>query len=215
MNLLVTAGATREPLDAVRFLSNVSTGATGAALADALTARGCTVALLRGENAVAPRAVRDVESFSSADDLRDRLQRRLATGGVDAVIMTAAVADYRPVHWAHGKLPSAPETRTLELVRNPKILPQLKAFSPRTLRVIGFKLTVGADASARRTAVAAQFIAGGVDAVVHNDLDEIRAAATHPFYLYRSAVAADEASPPPMLAGTAALAEALADFFSA
>jgi phosphopantothenoylcysteine decarboxylase/phosphopantothenate--cysteine ligase len=215
MNLLVTAGATREPLDAVRFLSNVSTGATGAALADALTARGCTVALLRGENAVAPRAVRDVESFSSADDLRDRLQRRLTAGGVDAVIMTAAVADYRPVHQAHGKLPSAPETLTLELVRNPKILPQLKAFSPRTLRVIGFKLTVGADASARRTAVAAQFAAGGVDAVVHNDLDEIRAAATHPFYLYRSAVAADEASPPPMLAGTAALAEALADFFSA
>ena len=72
-----------------------------------------------------------------------------------------------------------------------------------------------ASFTARRTAVAAQFIAGGVDAVVHNDLDEIRAAATHPFYLYRSAVAADEASPPPMLAGTAALAEALADFFSA
>ena len=56
MNLLVTAGATREPLDAVRFLSNVSTGATGAALADALAARGCTVALLHGENAVARRA---------------------------------------------------------------------------------------------------------------------------------------------------------------
>ena len=215
MNLLVTAGATREPLDAVRFLSNVSTGATGAALADALAARGCTVALLHGENAVAPRAVRDVESFSSADDLRDRLQRRLTAGGVDAVIMTAAVADYRPAHRAHGKLPSAPETLTLELVRNPKILPQLKAFSPRPLRVIGFKLTVGADASARRAAVAAQFAAGGVDAVVHNDLGEIRAAATHPFYLYRSAAAANEASPPPVLAGTAALAEALADFFSA
>jgi phosphopantothenoylcysteine decarboxylase/phosphopantothenate--cysteine ligase len=215
MNLLVTAGATREPLDAVRFLSNVSTGATGAALADALAARSCTVALLRGENAVTPRAVRDVEIFSSADDLRDRLQRRLTAGGVDAVIMTAAVADYRPAHRAHGKLPSAPETLTLELVRNPKILPQLKAFSPRPLRVIGFKLTVGADAAARRAAVAAQFAAGGVDAVVHNDLDEIRATATHPFYLYRSAVAVDEASPPSMLAGTAALAEALADFLSA
>ena len=55
MKILVTAGATREPLDAVRYLSNVSTGATGAALAAALAARGHTVTLLRGTGAVSVR----------------------------------------------------------------------------------------------------------------------------------------------------------------
>jgi phosphopantothenoylcysteine decarboxylase/phosphopantothenate--cysteine ligase len=204
MNLLITAGATREPLDAVRFLSNVSTGRTGAALADAFAARDHRVTLLRGESAVAPRSACEVEVFTSAKDLRVRLQKRLAGGAFDAAIMCAAVADYRPDFAGDGKISSAAAELTLRLVRNPKILPQLKSFSPRPLVVVGFKLTVGADTAARRAAVAAQFSAGAVDAVVHNDLDEIRASPVHPFWLYRSATAA-----PAQIGGTKALAEAL------
>lgn len=204
MNLLVTAGATREPLDAVRFLSNVSTGATGAALAEALVARGHAVTLLRGEGATAPGAVRDLEVFTSAADLRARLQRRLAGGAHGAVLMNAAVADYRPAEVAAGKIASAADRQTLRLVRNEKILPQLKSFSPRPLVVVGFKLTVGADEAARRRAVAEQFAAGGVDAIVHNDLEEIRASAVHPFWLYRAADA-----PPQKVVGAPALAGAL------
>jgi phosphopantothenoylcysteine decarboxylase/phosphopantothenate--cysteine ligase len=204
MNILVTAGATREPLDAVRFLSNVSTGSTGAALADALAARDYRVTLLRGESAVPPRSACEVEVFTSTEDLRGRLQRRLEGGAFDAVIMCAAVADYRPDFAVNGKISSEAAELTLRLVRNPKILPQLKSFSPRPLVVVGFKLTVGADAAARRTAVAAQFAAGTVDAVVHNDLEEIRVSAAHPFWLYRSAAAAPE-----QISGTAALAGAL------
>jgi phosphopantothenoylcysteine synthetase/decarboxylase len=204
MNILVTAGATREPLDAVRFLSNVSTGSTGAALADALVAHDHRVTLLRGESAVAPRSACEVEVFTSTEDLRERLQRRLEGGAFDAVIMCAAVADYRPGRAATGKLGSDAAELTIRLVRNPKILPQLKSFSSRPLVVVGFKLTVGADAAARREAVSAQFAADTVDAVVHNDLDEIRAASVHPFWLYRSATAAPEP-----IGGTAALAETL------
>ena len=204
MNILVTAGATREPLDAVRFLSNVSTGSTGAALADALVARDHRVTLLRGESAVAPRSACEVEVFTSTEDLRVRLQRRLEGGTFDALIMCAAVADYRPDRTAAGKIGSDAAELTIRLVRNPKILPQLKSFSPRSLMVIGFKLTVGADAAAGRAAVAAQFAAGTVDAVVHNDLEEIRASSAHPFWFYRSAVAAPE-----QISGTKALAEAL------
>ena len=204
MNILVTAGATREPLDAVRFLSNMSTGNTGAALADALAAHDHRVTLLRGESAVAPRSACEVEVFTSTEDLRVRLQRRLEGGTFDAVIMCAAVADYRPDRTAAGKIGSDATELTIRLVRNPKILPQLKSFSPRPLMVIGFKLTVGADAAAGRAAVAAQFAAGTVDAVVHNDLEEIRASSAHPFWFYRSAVAAPE-----QISGTKALAEAL------
>jgi phosphopantothenoylcysteine decarboxylase/phosphopantothenate--cysteine ligase len=204
MNILVTAGATREPLDAVRFLSNVSTGSTGAALADALAAHNHRVTLLRGESAVAPRSACEVEVFTSTEDLRARLQRRLEGGTFDAVIMCAAVADYRPDFAVDGKISSAAAELTLRLVRNPKILPQLKSFSPRPLVVVGFKLTVGADAAAGRAAVAAQFAAGTVDAVVHNDLEEIRASSAHPFWLYRSTTAAPE-----QIGGAKALAEAL------
>ena len=192
MNILVTAGATREPLDAVRFLSNVSTGSTGAALADAFAARNHCVTLLHGESAVTPRSACAVEVFTSAEDLRTRLQRHLAGGTFDAAIMGAAVADYRPDFAVDGKISSDAAELALRLVRNPKILPQLKSFSPRPLVVIGFKLTIGADAVARRVAVAAQFAAGTVDAVVHNDLEEIRASPVHPFWLYRSATAAPE-----------------------
>jgi phosphopantothenoylcysteine decarboxylase/phosphopantothenate--cysteine ligase len=187
MNLLVTAGATREPIDAVRFLTNVSSGATGAALADALEALGHSVTLLRGEGAAGPREVRDVETFFSAKDLIARLKRRLADGKFDGIVMAAAVADYRPDAAFAGKLASDEELVTVRLVRNEKVLPQLKSFAPRPLTVIGFKLTVGAAEAARRAAVAAQFDAGGVDAVVQNDLEEIRRETEHPFRLYPSA----------------------------
>jgi phosphopantothenoylcysteine decarboxylase/phosphopantothenate--cysteine ligase len=99
---------------------------------------------------------------------------------------------------------SAGERLTLELVRNPKLLPQLKSYSSRPLLVAGFKLTVGADAASRRQAVAEQFAHGGIDLVVHNDLEDIRRAAAHPFWIHRAAEV------PPILAeGPAALALAL------
>jgi len=144
------------------------------------------------------------EVFSSAADLCARLQHRLGCGEFDAVLMAAAVADYRPERAIEGKIPSDAAELTLALVRNEKILPQLKRFSPRPLSVVGFKLTVGADESVRRRAVAAQFAEGGVDFVVHNDLTEIRTSAVHPFWLYR---APDKA--PVKIEGAVALAEAL------
>jgi phosphopantothenoylcysteine decarboxylase/phosphopantothenate--cysteine ligase len=205
MKVLVTAGATREPLDAVRFFSNVSTGRTGTALAVALARLGHEVTLLRSEGTEPPAdRTLPATTFSSAADLQNRLQRQLAAGRYGAVIMTAAVADYRPESPVPGKLDSAAPELTLRLVRNAKILPQLRGFSPAPLCVIGFKLTAGATTAARQAAVAAQFAAGGVDAVVHNDLAEIRAATAHPFHFFTAA-----SRPPRELSGAAALAGAI------
>ncbi len=257
MNLLITAGATREPIDDVRFISNVSTGATGAALAIAFADAGHQVTLLRGIGAVTaagasarrdpapplsagatgkprgsvvgaalrrdpntsdvppspdepvppktPAPIEELE-FTSAGDLGEKLGALLAPGRFDAVVMTAAVADYRVARPAAGKLSSSPERMTLELVRNPKLLPQLKALSPRPTNVIGFKLTSGADDRLRRSAVDALFASAGVDLVVHNDLAEIRSApaAEHPFWIHRS-----RGSPPERVLGASALAAAL------
>ncbi len=204
MRILVTSGATREPIDEVRFVSNISSGATGAALADALHALGHDVALLHGEGAVKPEHVHDRDKFGSCLDLIQKLQRHLTVGAFDAVIMTAAVSDYRPDRMIDGKIRSDADELVVHLVRNPKILPQLKDMSPRPLRVVGFKFTVGASPEAARAAVAAQWAAGGVDATVHNDLHEIRTSAVHPFHLYR-----DPAAEPQTIRGVPTLAEAL------
>jgi phosphopantothenate---cysteine ligase (CTP) len=210
MKILVTAGATREPIDAVRFLSNVSSGATGAALSNEFASRGHQVVLLHGQGAVVSERAAEREIFSSAADLQARLERRLAQENFDVVIMAAAVADYRPAKAVAGKIASAASERSLRLIRNEKILPRLKTFSPHPLRVIGFKLTVDADLEARRVAVDAQFANGGIDAVVHNDLTEIRGSTVHPFWLWQSPDV-----PPRRIDGVPALARALKDIIGA
>lgn len=208
MKLLVASGATREPIDEVRFISNVSTGRTGAALADALAALGHQVVVLHGEGSAEPTQAVEQEVFGSAEDLLDRLRSRLGSGSFGGVIMAAAVADYRPAEASGGKLSSRPEVMDLRLVRTPKLLPRLRRFSPRPLRVVGFKLTVRASREERAAAVREQFAASGVDAVVHNDLDDIRRCTLHPFDFYAASGAG-----PLRCEGAAALADTLHRWF--
>lgn len=181
MKILVTSGATREPIDAVRFLSNVSTGRTGALLADALEERGHAVTLLHGEAAAKPARATDLVSFSSTDDLGRHLRSLLSLGRYDAVIHAAAVSDYRPAETRDGKLTSYAPELTLRLVPTPKLLPELKHFASRPLKVVGFKLTAGADADERAIAVSKLFAGGTVDAVVHNDMDDLATGDARPF----------------------------------
>lgn len=186
IKILITSGGTREAIDEVRFISNVSTGGTGAALANAFAARGHQVTLLRGQASVAPDATCQCEFFSSAEDLQARLKRQLSETCYDAVLMCAAVADYRPDALVSGKIRSDANELILRLVRTPKILPQIKGWRTPAPLVIGFKLTVSASAAQQEAAVNAQFASGGVDAVVQNDLTEINKAQVHPFNLYRA-----------------------------
>jgi phosphopantothenoylcysteine synthetase/decarboxylase len=185
MKILITAGATREPIDEVRFLSNVSTGRTGARLAEKLTALGHAVTVLRGEGSVMPTGVAEVLTFASTEDLRRQLQVRLDSGGYDAVIQCAAVSDYRPAVSQPGKLSSYADGFALHLVPTPKLLPELKNYARGPLLVVGFKLTAGADAAGRREAVARLFASSTVDAVIHNDLRDLGAGDVRPFRAYR------------------------------
>lgn len=205
MKVLVTAGATREPIDSVRFISNISSGATGAAIAEFLAEAGHEVTLLHGEGALrssAPGLICGV--FGSTEQLATRLQSTLCRGDFDAVVHAAAVADYRPDRAHAGKLGSHAEELTLRLVPTPKLLPQLKSWSTRPLRVLGFKLTAGADAPDRAAAVGKLFANGGVDAVVHNDMDELGASgAGRTFRVYKlgdSAAAAHAVGVPALCA---------------
>jgi len=214
VKLLITAGGTREPIDRVRAITNTSTGTTGVALAAALTSLGHSVELLRSAHSVAPLLSPSIatQTFTDTASLEALLRERLGRGDIDAVLMAAAVADFRPAEPLLGKIDSDADTLTLRLVRVPKLLPQLRGMSPRPLRIIGFKLTVGANDAERLDAIATQFKNGTVDAVVHNDLSEIEAAQTRgtppPFRLYPH----PNAAPPTLLLGPTALAEAIHAF---
>ena len=204
LRILITAGGTREPIDDVRFIGNLSTGSTGAALAQSFSLLGHAVTLLRGEGSVAPAPDIQAETFGSGADLWKRLSHHLGCKAFDAVIMAAAVADYAPQTAVTGKIRSDADELVLRLTRTPKLLPRIKSASPTPLVVIGFKLTSRATTAERNAAVLLLWEKGGVDAVVQNDLAEIRRAPVHPFRLHRA-----PGAKPVRILGAASLALAL------
>lgn len=123
LRILISAGPTVEDLDPVRFLSNRSSGRMGYALARRAAARGAETVLVSGPVSLAtPYGVERVDVRSARDmhhAVLDRMQR------VDAIVMTAAVSDYRPVQEADQKLKKGPGEMRLELVKNPDILADL------------------------------------------------------------------------------------------
>jgi phosphopantothenoylcysteine decarboxylase/phosphopantothenate--cysteine ligase len=201
-HILITAGGTREPIDAVRYIGNHSTGRTASALADSLISRGHLVSFLVAENAMRPSLPCQIHPFSSYQDLSTELQRTLGQQHFDWVIHAAAVSDFSvdrieqpgkdgnaKEKLSSEKLSSA-DPLTLHLKPNAKLLQQLRHWSANTaVRIIGFKLTSTSDQASRVKAVKDLFDNAGVDAVVHNDLEEIRCG-SHRYTLYSSPAAA-------------------------
>lgn len=123
MHVLITAGPTREYLDAVRFLTNASSGRMGYALARSALGRRWQVTLVTGPVALAAPPVARLVHVVSAVEMRRACLELL--GQVDGVIAAAAVADYRPRHRLQGKLRRGTEPMTIELVPNPDILAEI------------------------------------------------------------------------------------------
>lgn len=133
MNILVTAGPTREYIDAVRFISNPASGLMGFACAAEARRRRHRVVLVTGPTPVPPpRGAIHVES--TAEMLR-AVRKHFAW--CDALIMTAAVADYTPAHRVRGKIKKGRRSRTLRLVRTPDILAALARRKGRRI-FVGF-----------------------------------------------------------------------------
>lgn len=141
----MTAGPTREYLDDVRFLSNASSGKMGFACARAARAAGHRVTLVAGPVALPdPKGVRTVRVTSAREMDREVMR---VYGRTDAVIMTAAVCDYRPAGRFRGKMKKRAGARTLRLVRTPDILRTLGSRKGKRI-LVGFALEVQ-DAEAR------------------------------------------------------------------
>jgi len=167
--VVVTAGATREPIDGVRFLGNRSSGKMGAAMAEAAVARGADVTLVAGPEAPAVPGARRIDFETAAD-----LQRVLAdlAPRADIVVMAAAVADFRPPSPVAGKL--SRRTAGSEIALTLEAVPDLLAGLARARRgarpyLLGFAAeTVGGDALAERAA--AKLREKRCDAIVANDV---------------------------------------------
>ncbi len=139
MRVLVTAGPTREYLDDVRFLSNPSSGKMGFACAVAAARAGHAVTLVTGPVALPdPAGVKTVR-VQSAEEMYRAVMR--AYPRTEAVVMTAAVGDYRPARRVGGKLKKSSRTLALKLVRTRDILKALGARKGRRI-LIGFALEV-------------------------------------------------------------------------
>ena len=121
--ILVTAGGTSEPIDPVRFIGNRSSGKMGYEIARAAQFHGADVILISGNAAVdAPANVKFIK-VETAEQMRTKVLDEFEN--VDAVIMSAAVSDYRVKNVAPQKIKKDDETLTLELVKNPDILKEL------------------------------------------------------------------------------------------
>jgi phosphopantothenoylcysteine decarboxylase/phosphopantothenate--cysteine ligase len=123
--VIVTAGGTQEPVDPVRHISNRSSGKMGYALAEAARDRGAKVTLISAPTALPTPIGVEVIQVQTALQMREAVLK--AAPKADALIMAAAVADYRPATTAESKLKKGAAPRlTLELIRNPDILSEVK-----------------------------------------------------------------------------------------
>lgn len=135
-HVVVSAGGTREPLDPVRYLGNRSSGKQGYALARTAVARGARVTLVAANSELPDPAGADVVRVGTAVQLREAVLK--AAADADAVVMAAAVADFRPASYAEGKIKKrdGQEPEPVALVRNPDVLAELSADRPRPGQVV-------------------------------------------------------------------------------
>lgn len=164
--VVITAGATHEALDPVRFIANAASGATGIALANEAWIRGADVTLLLGPTTL--RAIPEVRSFhaTGAADLHELALTHAI--GADLVIATAAVSDWRPQHPEAMKLKKSGDL-DLHLVRTPDVLAALGERKGRTF-LVGF----AAETHEHERYAREKLVRKHLDAIVVNDVGEQR-----------------------------------------
>ena len=185
MRVLITSGGTEEPIDGVRYITNFSTGRTGATLAERLNQLGARVLLLHGHRAALPVKEIETDSFITFNDLDRKLKTYIGSGEFDFVIHAAAVSDFSVdyMETENGKIIQAPgsgklsseNSFTIHLKKNYKIISRLKNYAPegKTLIVIGFKLTDTDSEEMMKQDVVKVLKSGKVDYLVQNNLRDI------------------------------------------
>jgi len=177
LTVAVSTGGTREPIDPVRYLGNRSSGRQGAEVALAAADRGARVRLVAAHvddgvlDAASRHPLIEIARVSTAQELRTAM--RAASADADAVVMVAAVADYRAAEVSHAKIrkEDGDGTVTLSLVQNPDILAELVADRRDGQRVIGFAAETAASDEELRERGRRKRDRKGVDLLAVNRVD--------------------------------------------
>ncbi|MDR7555684.1 MAG: bifunctional phosphopantothenoylcysteine decarboxylase/phosphopantothenate--cysteine ligase CoaBC [Armatimonadota bacterium] len=165
VTIVVTAGGTREPLDPVRVLTNRSSGKMGYAVAEAARDRGARTILITAPTALPDPPGVEVQRVETALEMREAVLA--ACREADALVMAAAVADYRPAAPAPHKVKKGAPTWTVDLVQTPDILTEVGAAAPALVRVGFAAETTDVVAAAR-----AKLLRKGLDLIAANDVAE-------------------------------------------
>lgn len=159
--ILITSGATREYIDAVRYISNHSTGELGALLCDAFAAAKWDTTLVLCKGAMAPKQVDRCLDVVSAQDAYETIDQCLQAEKFDAAIHLMGVADYAPIR-KPGKISSYHDELVIDCQPTKKILPLFKQYAPQT-KLVSFKLEEGIDHD--------ELVARGLSSMRANDSD--------------------------------------------
>lgn len=160
--IVVTAGGTREAIDPVRYIGNRSSGKMGHAIAQAASERGAEVVLITTSNLTVPPTVK-VVNVESAEQMRQAVLKEY--NSATAVIMAAAVADYRVAEPAVQKIKKSEDKLTLELIKNPDILLELGQNKQNQI-LIGF----AAETQLVETNATVKLNKKNLDMIVANDV---------------------------------------------
>lgn len=181
LSLLITAGGTREDIDGVRFLTNLSTGKTAASIADHFISKGFRVTYLHAPDVILPKNDCEKQLFTSFKSLNEAVQKELKSNKYNAVIHNAAVSDYSVESVVvknkkykvpfKEKLPSSEESISLNLKRNEKIVNKIKSYS-KDILLTAFKLTANQTEKRKLEQVDKLFGDSGADVVVQNDISD-------------------------------------------
>lgn len=163
--IMITAGATREEIDPVRFISNHSSGRMGYALAGSAARRGARVILVSGPTCLAVPSGVEAVRVESARDMRDAVLSRARD--CSAIIKAAAVADYRPAERSTVKIKKGAPEKSIQLVKNPDILAELGALETRPF-LVGF----AAETGSLREFAARKLKEKNADMIVANDVSQ-------------------------------------------
>jgi phosphopantothenoylcysteine decarboxylase / phosphopantothenate---cysteine ligase len=177
MRVLITAGPTHEPIDAVRYIGNRSSGQMGAALAQASIRAGHQTTLILGPGVIAmPEQATRIDVETAAEMLEAVLREFPAH---DLLIMTAAVSDYRPIQATAGKLARSGNL-SLDLEPTTDIVAQAGQTKRRDQRTIGFSLEAEANLDRARQKMRDKKL----DLIVYNPTQTIASPTIEPTLLY-------------------------------
>jgi phosphopantothenoylcysteine synthetase/decarboxylase len=185
--VVVTSGATREPIDSVRFISNLSSGRTGAAICEALVARGFHVTQVAGPESVQAAGVARRENFTDHASLDTALRRLARDTDCVAVVHAAAVGDFSVVDpQADTKIESG-RTLTVKLQPTHQIIDRIMGYAGNpNLILVGFKLTHEPDAGAQARAARELLKRSRARYVVQNDVSTLADSEEHLFFVHEN-----------------------------